>query len=94
MLAAASCSNQEASSTGRRFGTEVTTKTSAADSRRPGIRELEAACPNNTGGGAIDAEVGRILTRTHAKGIAVAVIDRGKVHYIRAYGIRNAKGIR
>ncbi len=32
------------------------------------------------------------MTRTHAKGIAVAVIDRGKVHYVRAYGIRNAKG--
>ena len=40
---------------------------------------------------AIDAEVSRLMTRTQAKGIAVAVIDRGKVHYVRAYGIRNAK---
>jgi CubicO group peptidase (beta-lactamase class C family) len=40
----------------------------------------------------IDAEVGKIMTRTHAKGMAVAVIDRGKVGYVRAYGVRNAKG--
>lgn len=32
------------------------------------------------------------MTRTQAKGMAVAVIDRGKVRYVRAYGIRNAKG--
>src|ERR1044072_3347595 len=44
------------------------------------------------GGAAIDAEVGKIMTRTRAKGMAVAVIDRGKVGYVRAYGIRNAKG--
>ena len=43
-------------------------------------------------GAAIDAEVGKIMTRTHAKGMGVAVIDRGKVGYIRAYGVRNAKG--
>ncbi len=43
-------------------------------------------------GAAIDAEVSRIMTRTHAKGMAVAVIDRGKVGYVHAYGVRNAKG--
>src|ERR1044072_7803024 len=43
-------------------------------------------------GAAIDAEVGKIMTRTRAKGIAVAVIDRGQVRYVRAYGVRNAKG--
>ncbi len=43
-------------------------------------------------GAAIDAEVGKIMTRTHAKGMAVAVIDHGKVGYVHAYGIRNAKG--
>ena len=32
------------------------------------------------------------MTRTQAKGMAVAVIDRGKVGYVQAYGIRNAKG--
>jgi CubicO group peptidase (beta-lactamase class C family) len=40
----------------------------------------------------IDAEVGKIMTQTHAKGMAVAVIDHGKVGYMQAYGIRNAKG--
>lgn len=32
------------------------------------------------------------MTTTHAKGMAVAVIDHGKVGYVQAYGIRNAKG--
>jgi CubicO group peptidase (beta-lactamase class C family) len=39
---------------------------------------------------AIDAEVRRIMTRTSANGLALAVIDRGKVAYRQAYGIRNA----
>jgi CubicO group peptidase (beta-lactamase class C family) len=43
-------------------------------------------------GPAIDAEVSKIMTHTHAKGMAVAVIDHGKVGYVQAYGIRNAKG--
>ena len=43
-------------------------------------------------GPAIDAEVGKIMNRTHAKGMAVAVIDHGKVGYVQAYGIRNPKG--
>src|ERR1039458_3176581 len=43
-------------------------------------------------GAAIDAEVSEIMNRTHAKGVAVAVIDHGKVGYVHAYGIRNAKG--
>jgi len=43
-------------------------------------------------GAAIDAEVNKIMIRTHANGLAVAVIDRGKVGYVHAYGIRNAKG--
>ena len=43
-------------------------------------------------GAAIDAEVGKIMTRTHANGMAVAVIDHGKVGYVQAYGQRNVKG--
>ncbi|HKN60192.1 MAG TPA: serine hydrolase domain-containing protein [Candidatus Acidoferrales bacterium] len=43
-------------------------------------------------GAAIDAEVNKIMSRTHANGMAVAVIDHGKVGYVHAYGIRNAKG--
>jgi len=43
-------------------------------------------------GAAIDSEVNKIMTRTDAKGMAVAVIDHGKVDYVGAHGIRNAKG--
>ena len=32
------------------------------------------------------------MAHTHARGMAVAVIDHGKVGYVHAYGIRNAKG--
>ncbi len=43
-------------------------------------------------GATIDSEVGKIMSRTHANGMAVAVIDHGKASYVQAYGIRNAKG--
>jgi CubicO group peptidase (beta-lactamase class C family) len=43
-------------------------------------------------GAAIDAEVAKILTHTRAEGMAVAIIDHGKVGYVQSYGIRNAKG--
>ncbi len=43
-------------------------------------------------GPAIDSEVGTIMARTHANGMAVAIVDRGKVGYVQSYGIRNAKG--
>lgn len=43
-------------------------------------------------GSATDAEVKQVMTRTHANGLAIAVIDHGKVGYAEAYGIRNAKG--
>ncbi len=41
---------------------------------------------------AIDAEVSKIMAQTHANGMAIAVIDRGKVDYVNAYGARNADG--
>jgi CubicO group peptidase (beta-lactamase class C family) len=41
---------------------------------------------------AIDTAVEKIMKRTDAKGMAVAVIDGGKVRHVRAYGVRNAKG--
>lgn len=41
---------------------------------------------------AIDLKVSQIMTHTHAKGMAVAVIDHGKVNYVQAYGVRNASG--
>jgi CubicO group peptidase (beta-lactamase class C family) len=43
-------------------------------------------------GATIDAEVSKIMSHTNAKGMAVAVVDHGKVGYVHAYGIRNAKG--
>ena len=43
-------------------------------------------------GPAIDAQVKKIMGKTHANGMAVAVVDKGKVGYVHAYGIRNAKG--
>jgi CubicO group peptidase (beta-lactamase class C family) len=41
---------------------------------------------------AIDGEVGKIMSRTHANGMAVAVVDHGQVSYVNAYGIRNGAG--
>lgn len=43
-------------------------------------------------GAAIDAKVNGLMAQTGAKGMAVAVIDHGRVRYLHAYGIRNAKG--
>lgn len=40
----------------------------------------------------IDAQVAAAMTETGAKGLALAVIDRGKVRYVRAYGQRSAAG--
>lgn len=40
----------------------------------------------------IYAEVSKIMTQTDAKGMAVAVIDPGKVGYVGTHGIRNARG--
>jgi CubicO group peptidase (beta-lactamase class C family) len=41
---------------------------------------------------ALDAKVSKIMAETHANGMAVAVIDHGKVSFVNAYGIRDAKG--
>ena len=43
------------------------------------------------GAAAIDAQVKKIMSDTHANGMAVAVVDKGKVGYVQAYGIRNTK---
>lgn len=50
---------------------------------------IAQAIPN---GAAVDARVANVMAQTGAKGMAVAVIDHGKVAYVHAYGIRNAKG--
>jgi CubicO group peptidase (beta-lactamase class C family) len=43
-------------------------------------------------GAAIDARVRAAMTETRANGMAIAVIDDGRVAYVQAYGTRNAKG--
>ena len=41
---------------------------------------------------AIDARVRAAMAETRANGMAIAVIDDGRVAYVQAYGARNAKG--
>ena len=41
---------------------------------------------------AIDAEAVALMQRTGARGMAVAVIDRGRVVHVQAFGQRNAQG--
>src|SRR5580692_810405 len=55
----------------------------------PPVTAVAQAIPT---GAAIDSEVGKIMNRTHAKGMAVVVIDHGQVNYVQSYGIRNTKG--
>jgi CubicO group peptidase (beta-lactamase class C family) len=40
----------------------------------------------------IDAKVAEAMARTGAKGMAIAVVDHGRVVYVHAYGVRNAAG--
>jgi CubicO group peptidase (beta-lactamase class C family) len=54
----------------------------------PPVTVVAQTIPN---GAAIDSEVGKVMNRTHAQGMAVAVIDHGKVGYVQSYGIRNTK---
>jgi CubicO group peptidase (beta-lactamase class C family) len=49
----------------------------------------EPALPNSA---AIDAEVARLMAASHANGMAVAVVDEGRVVHVGAYGKRNAAG--
>lgn len=40
----------------------------------------------------MDAAVGAAMSRTGARGLAVAIVEDGRVVFVRAYGVRNAKG--
>lgn len=51
-----------------------------------------AAPPPIPKAAAIDAEVARAMASTGAKGLAVAVIEDGRVAYVKSYGLRNAGG--
>jgi CubicO group peptidase (beta-lactamase class C family) len=64
---------------------------------RPAIRLLLVltssaflACRSNSG--EIDARMRAAMADTRANGMAIAVIDDGRVTYVQAYGARNAKG--
>ena len=41
---------------------------------------------------AIDIKVHELMAQAHANGLALAVIDHGRVGYVQSYGIRNAAG--
>jgi CubicO group peptidase (beta-lactamase class C family) len=51
---------------------------------------MSLAC--RPGPAAIDARARAALSETGAKGLAIAVIDGGRVAYVQAYGARNAAG--
>lgn len=52
-------------------------------------RAADAAVPT---GPALDAEAARAMAATQAQGLAIAVIEDGKVVHVRSYGARNAAG--
>ena len=52
----------------------------------------QPAIPAIPASATIDAEVARLMTATQANGVAVAVIDEGRVVHVGAYGKRNAAG--
>jgi hypothetical protein len=41
---------------------------------------------------AVDGEIRKIMSRTHANGMAVGIIDHGRVSHVNDYGIRNTNG--
>ncbi|MEO6065125.1 MAG: serine hydrolase domain-containing protein, partial [Lysobacterales bacterium] len=41
---------------------------------------------------ALDAEVASAMTATSTQGLAITVIDRGRIVHVRSYGVRNAAG--
>jgi CubicO group peptidase (beta-lactamase class C family) len=50
------------------------------------------AAPPVPGAAAIDAEVARAMASTGAKGLAVAVVENGRIVHVKAYGARNGAG--
>ncbi len=57
-----------------------------------GLLALGAAGPVAAKGPDMDAAVKAAMAETGAQGVAVALIDKGKVVSVKAYGARNAKG--
>jgi CubicO group peptidase (beta-lactamase class C family) len=50
------------------------------------------AAPALPDGAAITTQVRQLMAHTHAQGLAVAVVDGGKVGFASAFGIRDAEG--
>ena len=42
-------------------------------------------------GAIVDAAVARLMTRENVQGLALAVIDAGKIRYVASYGVRNTQ---
>ena len=56
------------------------------------VASVAAAAPELPSGAAIADEAGKIMAFTHAQGMAIAVVDHGRVVSADAWGVRNAKG--
>ncbi len=53
---------------------------------------LAVGGPAQTQSPSLDAVVANAMTKTGARGIALAVIERGRPVFVRSYGVRNAAG--
>ena len=56
------------------------------------IAAVSPATARVPSGAAFDAEVARAMTATQSRGLAIAVIDKGRVVRVRSYGARNTAG--
>ena len=54
-----------------------------------GVSPVAARVPSEA---ALDAEVARAMTATQSRGLAIAIIDKGRVVRVRSYGARNVAG--
>ncbi|RZA35398.1 MAG: class A beta-lactamase-related serine hydrolase [Lysobacteraceae bacterium] len=54
--------------------------------------QASASLPALPDASLLDAEIERAMAATQARGLAVAVIDEGKVVHVRSHGARNAAG--
>ena len=56
------------------------------------VASVAVAAPPLPSSAAIADEAGKIMAFTHAQGMAIAVIDHGRVGDVDAWGVRNARG--
>ena len=65
---------------------------SACATSRPALSPAAQAAPPVPTPAAIDAEVAQAMAATGARGLALAVINDGRIAYVKSYGLRNAAG--